>query len=156
MVQYISNKKLGIYWLRKFRLIAAEMLCRPTSRSERIYLPVQILFCDSVVIESICNHTRANELINESNMTGGLRKMCTDGSIPYGIHCHGMILEYLFMVSQLPSKFFSVLQSYCSRSSVGLFSYDSRSTLIRLDWRKNLDGIGWRFAFGPCASQQEW
>ena len=31
-----------------------------------------------------------------------------------------------------PSKFFSALQSYCSRSTVGLLSYDSRSTLIQL------------------------
>ena len=35
-----------------------------------------------------------------------------------------------------PSKFFSALQSYCSRISVGLPSYDSRSTLIRLDGSK--------------------
>ena len=35
-----------------------------------------------------------------------------------------------------PSKFFSPLESYCSRLSVGLLSYDSRLTLIRLDRRK--------------------
>ena len=35
-----------------------------------------------------------------------------------------------------PAKFFSAIQSYFSRISVGLLSYDSRSTLIRLDQRK--------------------
>ena len=35
-----------------------------------------------------------------------------------------------------PSKFFLVLQSYCSRFSVVLLSYDSRSTPIRPDRRK--------------------
>ena len=34
-----------------------------------------------------------------------------------------------------PSKFFSALPSYCPRLSVVLLSYDSRSTLIRLDRR---------------------
>ena len=33
-------------------------------------------------------------------------------------------------------KFFSALQSYCSRLLVGLLSYDGRSTLIWLDLRK--------------------
>ena len=36
-----------------------------------------------------------------------------------------------------PSKLFSAIQSYSSRISVGLLSYDSRSTLIRLDQLKN-------------------
>ena len=35
-----------------------------------------------------------------------------------------------------PPKFFSALQLYCSRLSAGLLSYDSRSTLKRLDVRK--------------------
>ena len=35
-----------------------------------------------------------------------------------------------------PSKFFSALKSNCSRLSVVLLSYDSRSTLFRLDRRK--------------------
>ena len=39
-----------------------------------------------------------------------------------------------------PSKFFSALQSYCPRLSVVLLSSDIRSTLIRLDPRKNLVG----------------
>ena len=37
----------------------------------------------------------------------------------------------------LPVKFFSAVQLYCSRFSVGLLSYDSISTLLRLDCRKN-------------------
>ena len=41
----------------------------------------------------------------------------------------------IYVVSH-PSKFFSVLQSYCFRLSVVFLSYDSRSTLIRLDRRK--------------------
>ena len=39
-----------------------------------------------------------------------------------------------------PSSFFPALQWYCSCLSVSLLSYDSRSILIRLDRRKNLDG----------------
>ena len=43
-----------------------------------------------------------------------------------------MIQKVLF-----PSKLFSVFQSYCSRLSVGLLFYDSKSTLFRLDgWKK--------------------
>ena len=38
------------------------------------------------------------------------------------------------------SNFFQVTHSYCSHLSVGLLSYDSRSTLIRLDCRKNMTG----------------
>ena len=41
-------------------------------------------------------------------------------------------------IVDVPSKFFSTVQSYCPRLSVVLLSYDSRSTLIRLDRRKNL------------------
>ena len=37
-----------------------------------------------------------------------------------------------------PSKFFLALQSFCCRLSVVLLSYDSRSTLIRLDRTKKL------------------
>ena len=33
-----------------------------------------IFFCDPVVLESICYHTRAKLLINDGNTTGGLRK----------------------------------------------------------------------------------
>ena len=36
----------------------------------------------------------------------------------------------------LPSKFFSALQPYCPRLWVGLLSYNSRLTRIRLDCRK--------------------
>ena len=39
----------------------------------------------------------------------------------------------------LPSNFFQPFQSYCSRLSVGLLSYDSRSSLLRLD-RRNISG----------------
>ena len=37
----------------------------------------QSFFCDPVVLESICYCTRAYRLINESNTTLGLRKICT-------------------------------------------------------------------------------
>ena len=40
--------------------------------------------------------------------------------------------SYLF---NNPSKFFSALQSFCCRLSVGLLSYDNRSTLKRLHQR---------------------
>ena len=39
-----------------------------------------------------------------------------------------------------PVQFFSALQSNCRHLSVGLLSYNSKSTLILLDGRKNLDG----------------
>ena len=38
------------------------------------------------------------------------------------------------------SIFLSALQSYCSRFSVGLLSYDGTTNLIWMDRRKNLDG----------------
>ena len=40
-----------------------------------------------------------------------------------------------------PSKFFSALQLYCSRFSVCLLSYDSRSTLLRRDRIKNIGRV---------------
>ena len=43
--------------------------------------------------------------------------------------------------SEPPSKFLSAFQLYCSRLSVGFPSYDSRSTLFRLDCRKNWTGV---------------
>ena len=36
-----------------------------------------IFFCDPVVLESICDHTREERLINESNTTGRLKKIWT-------------------------------------------------------------------------------
>ena len=39
------------------------------------------------------------------------------------------------LINSYPSKFFSALQSYCPRISVALLSYDSRSTILRLDRR---------------------
>ena len=38
----------------------------------------QIFFCDPVVIELICYRTRAKQLINEGNTTGGLKKIGRD------------------------------------------------------------------------------
>ena len=43
----------------------------------------QIVFCDSVVFESICFRTRAKRLRNNGNTTGGLRKIWT-GVCEYG------------------------------------------------------------------------
>ena len=37
----------------------------------------QIFFCDPVVLELICYRTRGKRLTNESNTTGGLRKIWT-------------------------------------------------------------------------------
>ena len=42
-----------------------------------------------------------------------------------------------------PSKFFSAIQSYCSRLPVSLLSYDSRSNLLRLDRRKKIGRAQW-------------
>ena len=54
--------------------------CQPSlSQMSAIYVrmgaPVQIFIRDSVVLESICYHTRANRLKNESNMTVALKKI---------------------------------------------------------------------------------
>ena len=46
---------------------------------------------------------------------------------------HGHVRHKLGFI---PSIFFSALQSYCSRLSVVFLSYESSSTLIRLDRRK--------------------
>ena len=45
----------------------------------------QIFFCDPVALESICYRTRAKRLINESNTTGGRKKIWTGRSVfgPY-------------------------------------------------------------------------
>ena len=39
--------------------------------------PVQNFLCDPIGIQSICYHTRANRLMNESNTTGWLEKYWT-------------------------------------------------------------------------------
>ena len=44
---------------------------------EKEVVPVQIFFCDPVVLKSICCRTRAKRLINEGNTTGGRRKIWT-------------------------------------------------------------------------------
>ena len=49
--------------------------------------------------------------------------------------------EVEYVRTYYPSKFFSALRSYCSRLSVGMLSYDSRSTLIRLDHRKKIGRV---------------
>ena len=41
-------------------------------RASRCGLSRSVFFCDQVVIESICYRTRANQLTNENNTTGGL------------------------------------------------------------------------------------
>ena len=48
-----------------------------------------------------------------------------------------MVCMYACRSPLCPSKFFSATQLFCSRLSIGSLSYDSRSTLIRLDRRKN-------------------
>ena len=49
-----------------------------------------------------------------------------------------------FQIVVVPSKFFSALQSYCSRLSVGLLSCDSRSTLVQLDRRKKIGQLSYK------------
>ena len=51
----------------KFRLIKCTTQCFP--------VPVQIFFCDPVVLESICYRTRANLLKYESFMTEWVKKI---------------------------------------------------------------------------------
>ena len=47
---------------------------------------------------------------------------------------------YISICMHNPFNYFSALRSYCSRFSVGLLSYDSTTTLMRLDRGENLDG----------------
>ena len=54
-------------------------------------------------------------------------------TIKYIITLKQCIIKY----TKIPFKFFSALQSYCPRFSVILLSYNSRSTLIRMDCKKN-------------------
>ena len=49
-------------------------------------------------------------------------------------HCEDLVYH--------PSKLFSALHTYCSRISVVLLSYNSRSTLIRLDCKKIGRAVG--------------
>ena len=43
--------------------------------------------------------------------------------------------------AHLPVQFFSAIQSYCPCISVGLLSYNSRSTLMRLNGRKKIGRV---------------
>ena len=54
-----------------------------------------------------------------------------------------------------PIKFLSAIQSYCSCLSVVLLSYDSRSTLLRLDRRKNMDGRCCFYLLSFCFPQTD-
>ena len=57
--------------------------------------------------------------------------------------------QILLVTCAAPVHFFSTAQSYCSRLSVGLLSYDSRLTLIRRDHRKKCGrAIGMKRANG--------
>ena len=120
-------------------------------------LPVQTFLRHPVLLKSICYRTKAKWLINESNKTRGLQKIWTGQWCPH--HDESCLLAASCIIkkqqstpcsSQMvgikwfcpianwfchPSNFFSGIQSYCSRVSVGLLSYDSRLTLIRMDQR---------------------
>ena len=45
------------------------------------------------------------------------------------------------LIQDYPSKFFSALQSYCSRLSIVFLSCDSKLTLIQLDLRKKFGRV---------------
>ena len=99
----------------------------------------QIFFCDPVVLESICYHTRAKRLINESNTTEGLRKIWTGSRS--GSHVYSVIFRSFLVLEtckapnvgqllsfrewtlrtrpnfyQPSSRIFLVYQSFCSRT----------------------------------------
>ena len=101
-----------------------------------------IFFCDPIVLESIFHCTNENRLINLNNTTGGLKKNGWAAAMTHwNAHTMRQWNRKLWAVARCyswpgPSKFFSALQSYCSRLSVVLLSCDSRSTLIRLNRRK--------------------
>ena len=62
-------------------------------------------------------------------------------------HCCRLQQGRSILDCPLPSKFFLALQSFFICLSVVLLSYDSRSTLIRLDRRKNLVELDLRWTF---------
>ena len=110
-----------------------------------------------VVLELICYCTREKRLINESSTTGGLRKIWTGRSYftklkwpgykskatttawadsTVGALHESRNRQETNLVYHHPhclSKFFSGQQSFCSRFPVDLLSYDSRTTLLRLN-----------------------
>ena len=49
-------------------------------------------------------------------------------------------MNVVYYTTFIPDHFLAI-QSYCSRLLVVLLSYYSRLTLLRLDRRKNLDGL---------------
>ena len=107
------------------------MRCSSNVVSEGCVLPVQIFSQPSsrigLVYQSVCSRTIADRLyynrIAEKKLDG---HYCI-------IHNKLYILQR--MVVYYPSKFFSAIQSFCSRLSVVLVSYDSGSTLLQLDRR---------------------
>ena len=116
----------------------------------------QIFFCDPVVLKLICYRMRAYQLINESIMAGGLRKnwtgICTPrqfffcNPVIYQLHITAIVwllnksnitrwliflLVFKKAVLDLTCKI-TIATCFLSLPVV-LLSYDSRSTLIRLD-----------------------
>ena len=51
-----------------------------SSKGNLLSIPVQILFSNSVIMKSICYRTRVNQLVNENNTTGWVKKVCTGRS----------------------------------------------------------------------------
>ena len=125
-----------------------------------------VFFCNPVVLESFCYRTREKQLINESNTTGGLKKIWTGCILTLytAVRTCVIVKVQVFkkwtptvknecvpnLFSYARPIFFSVLQVYCSRSSVILLSYDSRLTLIRQHgWEKLGRAPGCHAIFSP-------
>ena len=128
----------------------------------------QIFFCDPVVSESICNRMRANRLINESNTTGGLRKILTGCwwcvlPFPYTFqrwwstysYATSLLpsflpsLLYHFLLSPQPNFFLDpvVLESICYRRRANRLTNKSKTTgWLRKIWT-GLSLVPFLFAF---------
>ena len=99
-------------------------------------IPVQIFLCHPVVLESICYRTKAKRLTNESNTTGGYKKLGQVAFIP-----HKRTPNW----GPLSSKF---LQPSSHSICVDLLAYNSKPIEIRWECDRMAEKV-WT---GVCTS----
>ena len=105
-------------WFCDF-LFPINTLDRPhRDKTKAHFVPDQFFFCDPVVIESFCYRMRSNQLINESNTIGRLRKIWTgfdQSNSPHLLHFPFLVSICLLLLdigfgtaytTTFPSKFF--------------------------------------------------
>ena len=127
-----------VHFFSTIQLYCSHVLCCCTMAD-----PIQIFFCNPVVLESIWYHTKANWLKKESNTTGGLKKI-RRGSALFWLHCENKSEREQITVWAWETHIlfiFRLFRLHIPHISVGSLSYDSRSTLIRTDGWKKLDGL---------------